>query len=195
MVREAPPQGMAQFTPYANGFVQLHGMTEDITLFKDGLAASTSQTAQPKLPDHLLSKVYQGWSEQELSIRTERAIAHFSRWMPDFSAATVAGKPLCGAQQIPGEDASLRAAGASFPLPRYARIELVKASSGLSSIMQIIEHIKSQGWIELSVDWHRHDQLISDDAVMAHLSDYAVELTTRRDYPKELALPYPRDFI
>lgn len=31
------PEGMAQLTPYQGNIFQIHGMTEDITLFKDGL--------------------------------------------------------------------------------------------------------------------------------------------------------------
>ncbi len=43
------PKGMAQLTPYPNGYFQLHGMTQDITLFKDGLVSSSKSTAQPVL--------------------------------------------------------------------------------------------------------------------------------------------------
>ncbi|EDQ02061.1 hypothetical protein [Shewanella benthica] len=34
------PQGMAQLTPYPDGYFQLHGMTQDITPFNNGLVAS-----------------------------------------------------------------------------------------------------------------------------------------------------------
>ena len=43
------PNGMAQLTPYPDGFFQLHGMTQDITLFKNGLVSSNANSAQPQL--------------------------------------------------------------------------------------------------------------------------------------------------
>jgi len=35
------PRGMGQFTPYPNGYFQIHGMTPSITLFENGLVEST----------------------------------------------------------------------------------------------------------------------------------------------------------
>lgn len=42
------PHGMAQLTPYAGGYFQIHGMTDQITLFKNGLVKSNDHTSQPQ---------------------------------------------------------------------------------------------------------------------------------------------------
>jgi hypothetical protein len=39
---------MAQLTPYPGGYFQLHGMTQNITLFEKGLEALGKDSAQPK---------------------------------------------------------------------------------------------------------------------------------------------------
>jgi len=39
--KRGTPQGMAQFTPYADGYFQLHGMTQEITLFENGLVKTS----------------------------------------------------------------------------------------------------------------------------------------------------------
>ncbi len=132
------PRGMAQLTPYADGVFQLHGMTEDITLFKDGLVTSEVNSSQPILPAYLEEKLIKGWQAEDLNERTNRAINHVSQFMPQFKGATVGGKPLYGAQQIPGEDATLRAADVTFEDNHYARMEVVKASSALEAIRKIV---------------------------------------------------------
>ncbi|NNN43797.1 MULTISPECIES: FAD-dependent oxidoreductase [Vibrio] len=131
-------QGMAQLTPYADGVFQLHGMTQDITLFKDGLVASSIESSQPRLPDYLQQKMTQGWSAEAVAKRTRRAIDHMSQFVPEFTFAEVAGTPLFGAQQIPGQDASLRAADVTFEPNHYARIEIVKGSSALEAARKIV---------------------------------------------------------
>jgi hypothetical protein len=145
------PDGMAQFTPYANNFIQLHGMTEEITLFDNGLVASTQDSSQPKLEQQFLRKIDQGWLAQEVVDRGQRAIEHMARYIPSFKQATVEGKPLFGAQQIPGEDATLRAAGVSFESNNYARCEIVKASSVLSCADAIMAKLAEIGFVDKSL--------------------------------------------
>ena len=143
------PQGMAQFTPYPNGFFQLHGMTEEITLFKNGLSGSCHLSAQPKLSEEFNKKIKEGWDKQVEEGRTLKAIAHLSQFMPEFIQATPAGKALYGAQQIPGDDVTLRAANISYTPDGYFRAEIVKASSAitcakeLGRLMQLEVKIKS----------------------------------------------------
>ncbi|MGF1711893.1 FAD-dependent oxidoreductase [Vibrio kagoshimensis] len=178
------PQGMAQLTPYADGVFQLHGMTEGITLFKDGLVSSSSDSSQPKLPTRLLKKITSGWTEEQLKERTEAAISHMSQFIPTFSDALVGGKPLFGAQQIPGSDPSLRAAGVSFSGDNYARLEVVKASSTLEAAQKIAMH-----WFKLPI---RSDIETAHPKTMSlnltNVEKKAVQLTQERDYPAALAI-------
>ncbi|MBD1559045.1 FAD-dependent oxidoreductase [Vibrio sp. S9_S30] len=180
------PNGMAQLTPYANGVFQLHGMTEDITLFRDGLVTSTEKSSQPKLPSHLLSKIDAGWSEEEQLERTNRAIEHMSQFIPSFATAKMASKPLYGAQQIPGEDSTLRASDISLEGVNYARMEIVKASSAIEASEQIAAHMHSQQMIsdtQLLQPYEALNGVQESDVVVR-----AVDLATQRGYPKELAL-------
>ncbi|WP_028115369.1 FAD-dependent oxidoreductase [Ferrimonas senticii] len=131
------PNGMAQLTPYADGLFQLHGMTESITLFSDGLARAHGGSAQPKLPLPLRRKLKDGWPQQLVEQRSRAAIDHLAVFLPNFANANPAGKPLYGAQQIPGQDVSLRAADVEFPAPHYARAEIVKANSALPAAKAI----------------------------------------------------------
>ncbi len=139
------PQGMAQLTPYPNGHFQLHGMTEDITLFRDGLVSSSTSSSQPELPSLLHRKVKKGWKESEFEIRTQNAINHMAQFIPDFEHALSEGKPLFGAQQIPGDNVTLRAADVSFSGFDYARMEVVKGSSALDASNKIIDHMVESG--------------------------------------------------
>jgi glycine/D-amino acid oxidase-like deaminating enzyme len=180
------PQGMAQFTPYANNIVQLHGMTEDITLFDDGLVSNTGHSAQPQLSEQLLRKIDKGWLEQEVVVRGQRAIDLVARFIPIFKQATVAGKPLFGAQQIPGEDANLRASGISFEGDNYARCEIVKASSVLTCADGLMEKLYELGYVDKSdigVRVFPVTQSISDQAITERSELY----TQQRGYPIALA--------
>lgn len=184
------PQGMAQLTPYCNGLFQLHGMTKHITLFEGGLVESKAQDAQPTLPGKLLSKIEESWPQLELQQRTHSAIEHLGQFIDTFNSAKLAAKPLFGAQQIPGQDSSLRAAAVSFEGQRYARAEIVKASSALSSANIILERL-----IELGLAQDTRRDLEQDFEVAQGLSEhavinYAIKLATQRDYPTALALPY-----
>ncbi|MCK6263895.1 FAD-dependent oxidoreductase [Vibrio sp. ZSDE26] len=179
------PQGMAQLTPYANGVFQLHGMTEDITLFKDGLVSSTRSSAQPVLPSRLLGKISSGWPDEVMSERTSKAIHHMGQFIPSFDNAKMVAKPLFGAQQIPGNDATLRSTDVSFESQNYARIEVVKGSSALEAAKKLVSHwqlslpnndsIEEQHPVSLSLDYQQ-------------VEEKARQLADERAYPQELAL-------
>merc|ERR1711884_282358 len=110
---------MAQLTPYPGQFYQIHGMTSQITLFEQGLAKTTADTAQPRLAEHFNDKVdkskrdkHLAWDPRELKQRTQAAIDFVGRDMAGFKAnakPVPLPAPFCGQQQIPGKDASLRA--------------------------------------------------------------------------------------
>ena len=180
------PEGMAQFTPYAENLVQLHGMTEQITLFDNGLVASADNSSQPQLDAQFIRKIDKGWLAQEVAERGQRAIAHLARYIPAFKEASVEGKPLFGAQQIPGEDASLRAAGVSFEYDNYARCEIVKASSVLTSADALTEKLAELGFVDKSLVGSRLfpvTRSITDQQVTERSECY----TQQRGYPLALA--------
>ncbi|WP_375748456.1 FAD-dependent oxidoreductase [Vibrio sp. HN007] len=184
------PEGMAQLTPYPDGYFQLHGMTEDITLFKDGLSSSDDASSQPKLPLELEQKIRSGWPESIQTHRTSLAIQHLSRFVPTFSTAYEAGKPLYGAQQIPGDDPSLRAVDVSFTLNNYARVEIVKASSAYQAACKISNKICeeigkrliSTGSCSIEEKHPRHLSLSLDE-----VEKTAIKLAEERGYPTALA--------
>ncbi|OAN11647.1 oxidoreductase [Photobacterium jeanii] len=136
------PLGMAQLTPYPDGYFQLHGMTEEITLFKNGLVSSRANNAQPELSAGFIKKLTQSWQAEEIELRSQRAINHMAKFVPAYQTATVGGKPLYGAQQIPGDDPSLRAADISFAGKHYARTEIVKASSAITAANTLVEQLQ-----------------------------------------------------
>ncbi|MFT5880664.1 MAG: 2-polyprenyl-6-methoxyphenol hydroxylase-like FAD-dependent oxidoreductase [Moritella sp.] len=180
------PQGMAQLTPYPDGYFQLHGMTEEITLFKNGLAKSTDTSAQPKLNKSFIDKLVQGWDKQEVEQRTAKAIQHIAHFIPSFSIAKVAGKPLFGAQQIPGKDISLRAYDVSFEGCNYARAEIVKASSALTVADQIIHKLFGQSKNQLAENLPVYSSLTSQVPEQA-IAKLACEIAKNRNYPQALA--------
>lgn len=180
------PRGMAQFTPYPDGYFQLHGMTKNVTLFSDGLVKSSPNSAQPKLPPLFLSKIEKGWSKEAVKERTSSAIKHMSQFIPVFSNAKIMSQPLYGAQQIPGEDASLRAADISFEGERYARCEIVKASSVLNMADHIAKSLIGLGVLPKESykkrDFSAHSSLKEED-----IQRVAESSAKSRSYPKSLA--------
>jgi 2-polyprenyl-6-methoxyphenol hydroxylase-like FAD-dependent oxidoreductase len=180
------PQGMAQLTPYPDGYFQLHGMTEEITLFKNGLAKSTETSAQPKLNKSFINKLVQGWDKQEVEQRTAKAIQHIAHFIPSFSIAKVAGRPLFGAQQIPGKDISLRAYDVSFEGSNYARAEIVKASSALTVADQIIHKLFGQSQNQLADNLPGYSSLTSQVPEQA-IAKLACDIAKDRNYPQALA--------
>ena len=180
------PRGMGQFTPYPHGYFQLHGMTKEITLYEDGLVANTEQSCQPKLGQDFIEKIENAWSKEETTERTNAAIKHLSQFIPSFNQATVGSKPLFGAQQIPGDDPTLRVAEVSFPKERYARCEIVKVSSVLDMIDSIAKEFIALQYISS----HALGQRLFSPAIAIDphtLSKNAKSIAISREYPSELA--------
>ncbi len=179
------PRGMGQFTPYPGGYFQLHGMTKDITLYEDGLVSNTALSCQPQLKQNFIEKIERSWTEEETNQRTKSAIKHLSQFIPGFSQARVGSKPLFGAQQIPGDDPTLRVAEVSFPTRHYARCEIIKVSSVLSMIDAIIKQFIALGFLDNSVqgkrDFEYSTSLADDD-----ITRYSERLCKERDYPISL---------
>ncbi|MRI58981.1 MAG: FAD-dependent oxidoreductase [Epsilonproteobacteria bacterium] len=169
-------QGMGQFTPYAGGYFQLHGMTPSITLFEDGLAKS-AQSAQPRLASSFVQMIEDGWPKDLIYKRTTKAIQHLARFIPSFQSAQGGAKPLYGAQQIPGSDATLRAAEVSFEKD-YARCEIVKASSIVAMAQSIVQEIGYSG--SLPIDTPKLDKEILDQK--------AQDIARQRGYPAQMGL-------
>jgi len=168
------PKGMGQFTPYANGYFQLHGMTKDITLFEDGLV-KTEDSSYPELPKYLVDKIEKGW-DKDID-RSNKAIKHLQKFIPSFDAK--AGyKPLYGAQQIPGDDADLRAAEVSFA-KRYARCEIVKASSIFAMARDIVKDLEKYG---IKPTKSLKNQKLNSNEV----TKLAMKIAESRGYPKEM---------
>lgn len=179
--KRGTPQGMAQLTPYPGGYFQLHGMTKEITLFDKGLVGSTTQTSQPELPQSLINKIDKGWPLDVQIERSKSAIRHVSQFVPDFSTAEPAGKPLYGAQQIPGNEASLRTADVSFEGERYARLEIVKASSALIAAKKIMSK-----WFVQQPQSMVHTYSLDP----ARVQEVAMNIAKERGYPESLAIAY-----
>ncbi len=178
------PGGMAQLTPYPEGYFIIHGMTEDITLFKGGLAASCERSAQPQLPTELEAKITSRWDKVALADRTRRSIEHVAQFIPQFHSAEVGGSALYGAQQIPGRDPSLRASDVSFTGTRYARSEIVKSSSALSVANQIADKLRDEQLLKSSIN----DVTASTERLdRKQVLELAEQLAVARDYPKALA--------
>ena len=171
------PKGMGQFTPYYGGYYQLHGMTKEITLFDNGLV-KTDKSSYPNLDKEFVDKIEKGWDKD--TIRSQKAVKHIKQFIPSFEAE-VGYKPLYGAQQIPGDDETLRAAEVSFG-DRYARCEIVKASSILSMADEIVKKLISLGELkEESLGNREYKQTSSEE-----VDEVATKLAQKRGYPKEL---------
>jgi len=179
------PQGMGQFTPYPNGYFQLHGMTNDITLYKDGLVANSIVSCQPNLNPNFIEKIDKSWKTDEVKERTENAIRHISNFIPSFSTAEVGSKPLFGVQQIPGDDPTLRVAEVSFPREKYARCEIVKVSSVLDMIKSICKELIALKYIDKEILESNKSYTNSLDE--KSIKERAKSIATDRDYPADLA--------
>jgi hypothetical protein len=180
------PNGMAQLTPYCNDYYQIHGMTTDITLFKNGLVQSKSNKTQPQFSADIKQKLDHGWEEDEIKIRTKKAIEFVAKFVPSFKSATVGGPPLYGAQQIPGDDPTLRVGEVSFPCKFYARSEIIKASSALTVADKIIHKIEDEAIIPLIQEKTNHNILL-DSISKNEIDELARELAVQRGYPADLS--------
>ncbi|MCO4785468.1 FAD-dependent oxidoreductase [Marinomonas atlantica] len=184
------PQGMAQLTPYPGGYFQLHGMTQAITLFEDGLVTSCEQSAQPRLAPHFIKKIDNQWPDHLVKERTVSNIAHIAQFIPDFKSANTASQPLFGAQQIPGEDPDLRAADVSFDQQGYARAEIVKASSALATADAILKDLLDTGVITSEQAQHylnEHYFPVTTQCNHDEITELAEQLARDRNYPEALA--------
>ena len=180
------PQGMGQFTPYPHGYFQLHGMTKEITLYKDGLVANTTVSCQPKLGQDFIDKIEKSWTAEETEERTTAAIKHLSQYIPTFSTAHVGSKPLFGAQQIPGDDPTLRVAEVTFARDRYARCEIVKVSSVLDMVDAIAKELVALEYLNASVVGKRvfNKTLVLENST---ITQRAEKIAESRNYPAMLA--------
>jgi len=183
------PKGMAQFTPYPDGYFQLHGMTNAITLFEDGLVKSSTESAQPQLHQRFIEKIDKKWKFSDVKQRSKLAIEHVANFIPAFQKGEITSKPLYGAQQIPGQDASLRASDVSFEDESYARCEIVKASSVLSMADDIFRQLQKLGLLESDKQIPRDfESMKSRNEV--EIQEYAKKLCEERGYPVSLAYRY-----
>jgi len=180
--KRGTPKGMAQFTPYPNGYFQLHGMTKDITLFEDGLVSSDEKSSYPKLPEHFIEKIEKGWEKEEAAIRAKRAIEHMSQYIPKFNSSKVTYVPLYGAQQIPGKNADLRAVEISFE-DNYARCEVVKASTVTSMADSIAKDLSKKYNIPYKKQVELGTILELDDKT---ITKRAREIAQKRGYPADM---------
>lgn len=184
--KRGTPKGMAQFTPYPDGYFQLHGMTNAITLFEDGLVKSSQESSQPQLDKRFVQKIEKKWKFSDVKKRSELAINHVAQFIPQFEQGKVASKPLYGAQQIPGEDATLRASDVSFENESYARCEIVKASSVLSMADDIAKQLRKLNLLEDQGNNNREFSHMKGIA-KEEISTYAQQLCRDRGYPISLA--------
>ena len=177
--------GMAQLTPYCDDYFQIHGMTKDITLFKNGLIKLKNDTHQTQFNNDLKQKLAFGWKQDDINTRTKSAIRFVTKFVPSFKSAIVGGPPLYGAQQIPGNDPDLRVGEVSFPTKFYARSEIVKASSALTVANQIIDKIQEEKIIPTIKKQSKNTLLKSIKT--SEIDTLASELAIERGYPKVLA--------
>lgn len=180
------PNGMVQLTPYSGDYYQIHGMTKDITLFKDGLIKSRDNEAQPHFNDEINQKLIKGWDSEDVKTRTEKAINSVARFVPSFKSAKVGGPPLFGAQQIPGKDETLRVGEVSFPYPSYARSEIVKASSALTVANQIIDKIQEEEIVPFISERTNLNPLLASIS-KNEIDKMAAQLALSRSYPEALS--------
>ncbi|SFH87578.1 NAD(P)-binding protein [Halpernia frigidisoli] len=178
--------GMAQLTPYCEDYYQIHGMTKDITLFKDGLVKSKKDEVQPRFNKDIRQKLNVAWEKEEINTRTENGIEFISKFLPSFETAVVGGPPMFGAQQIPGDNPDLRVGEVSFPEKSYARSEIVKASSALTVANQIIAQIQKEKIIS-SVEVMVDPNFTLLDIPKSEIDELASELTIQRGYPEAMS--------
>lgn len=182
------PHGMAQFTPYCDGIFQLHGMTEDITLFKDGLTHATATlengSSQPPLNPQYLSYIDSGWDKSTLQTRTNNAINFVSEFVPSFANATPIDNALYGGQQVPSDDISTRVADIrTIKGKNYIIAENVKATSALEVADNVVDFLIEQK----ALDSVHRKQPKWQPLNVADVEKIAQDLTQERHYPLAMA--------
>lgn len=168
-------KGMGQLTPYPNGYFQIHGMSKGITLFENGLINPNNK----KLAKLFINKLDNKWSKEDIIKRTNLAITHISQYLPLFEDAIIASKPLCGVQQIPGINSSLRTADVTFVNDSYAVCEIVKVSSVISMSKLIINKIFN------TKEFTKNNLLLTNNE--KKVDKLAKEIAIKRGYPVDLA--------
>ena len=191
--KRGTPEGMAQLTPYPNGYFQIHGMTNAITLFNDGLADTTAISAQPKLPNKYLHYIEDGWDKAALQTRIQKAIDYVAEFVPAFKNANTQNNALFGGQQIPGDDDTLRVADVSlYSHISYARAENVKASSTLTAADEIVAEFIKLGLVSNQPDINKHREnhqwTYLNKTSHADITAVAQVLAKERNFPVEMAL-------
>jgi glycine/D-amino acid oxidase-like deaminating enzyme len=180
------PHGMVQLTPYCEDYYQIHGMTKDVTLFENGLIQSKVNTPPPEFNAGIMQKLNRAWEADEIKVRTQNAINLVTEYVPSFDSAIVGGPPLYGAQQIPGDDPSLRVGEVSFPSSSYARSEIIKASSALAVAQQVLLKIQEEGIIP-PIDKVISPNVLLESIAKSDIDELAGELAIKRGYPKALS--------
>jgi len=174
------PAGMAQLTPYPGGYFQIHGMSKFITLFDDGLVASSQDSAQPELPQQYVHYIEEGWDKAPLQARSQQAINHIAEFVPTFHSARTVGNALYGGQQIPGQDDTLRVADVSlYSHIRYARAENVKASSTLIAADQIVDELTALGLIDNDTPANRN-RYAHEWSYLVHNNSLGIDKVARK---------------
>jgi len=180
------PHGMAQLTPYSEDYYQIHGMTENITLFKNGLVQSKDKQVQPVFDEGINRKINKAWKQGEIESRTQSAIEFIANFVPEFESAKLGGPPLYGAQQIHGNDPNLRVGEVSFPSRSYARSEIIKASSALTVANQIISKIQEEEIIPQIHNKINYNPIL-ESITVNEIDILASELALSRGYPEALS--------
>lgn len=179
------PNGMAQLTPYYGNYYQIHGMNKEITLFEDGLIDSKANDEERGFNKRISKKLTSGWNQDDINYRTRNAIDFVTRFVPTFKDARVGGPPLFGAQQIVGNDTSLRVAEVSFPEKFYARSEIIKASSALTVANKILTDVygnENKALAETPFGNKLVNSVSKDD-----IDIVAKEIASKRGYPEDMA--------
>ncbi|WP_230659363.1 FAD-dependent oxidoreductase [Psychrobacter sp. I-STPA10] len=185
-------QAMAQLTPYPNGYYQIHAMSKDITLFADGLVKTESSSAQPQLNPVYLKYINDGWHTKILQQRSQKAIDYVSQFVPAFANAIPTRNALYGAQQIPGQDDSLRVADVSlYREQHYARAENVKASSALFAADEVVQELLAMGFIcadtfDDTLRQHHQWQYLQQASIQ-DIEQLATTLSIQRQFPPAMA--------
>ena len=178
------PHGMAQFTPYPQGIFQLHGMTESITLFKDGLTHSSDSSSQPPINPAYLGYIEQGWDKTILNTRTQNAIEYVSEFIPSFAQAVPVDNALYGGQQVPSEDITTRVADLQvFANKRYAIAENVKANSALDVADGVVEALITAQLLPS----HARQRPVWQPLAREAVDELAAKLAAWRQYPDAMA--------
>ena len=113
-------------------------------------------------------------------------------FIPNFDAKPVDSQPLFGAQQIPGKNATLRAASVSFERPTYARIEIVKASSAISAADAIVDHVNEAFEAKTEQECQPVEELCPVTGALKEneVLEKALEICEMRRLPNSLAKFY-----